>query len=475
MSIADEIRSISQVASQDYTRPDPKKVEQFIEDLQSNTEAKDYLKVQRGFTEETLTHFKVGYDKSKDAIAIPVYKDKELINIKYRFLKPDKIRYTSERNAETWLYYEEGIEEAKKKGGVLIVEGEMDLMSVWQAGITNVVSVASGKDSYGVWIELLDRIPKVYIAFDNDEGGRTSSKKFAERIGLDKSFEIIYPEGIKDANEYFNKHDKTEFVKLINSSHPFYTHQFKSVGDIIETIKNGEEETLESKWIPNVRIEKDWLLVLSGDTNVGKTTFCMNLARDFAERDIPTLILPFERGVVSVGKRFLQVAFEKSAEDMTFTSREDWERLTDKATRLPVYFATPKKNDTVETIRKARRFFDTRVVIIDHLDYIIRHTGGNRENEISNTLQDYKRLAEELKVVFIVVTHLRKREGGRPGMMDLKGSSSLSQDPECVVLLSSEEDGVVTVDVAKNKGHMGVYEFGVNLHNGVMNQDPNDF
>jgi replicative DNA helicase len=142
---------------------------------------------------------------------------------------------------------------------------------------------------------------------------------------------------------------------------------------------------------------------------------------------------------------------------------------------LPVYFATPKKNDIVDIIRKSKRFFDTKVVVIDHLDYIVRNT-TNAERDIANSLQDYKTLGQELGVIFVVVTHLRKRDSsGRPNLQDLKGSSSLSQDPECVILLSSDEDSVITVDVAKNKGFMGRYPFGIDMETGVLNHEPNTF
>jgi len=101
------------------------------------------------------------------------------------------------------------------------------------------------------------------------------------------------------------------------------------------------------------------------------------------------------------------------------------------------------------------------------LDYLIRHVSGNREAEIANTLQGLKRVAEEHKIVIIIVTHIRKIEQAgssierKPNMDDLKGSSSLSQDPECVVLLNPVEEGV-EVCIAKNKGKMGCQTFDFN-------------
>ncbi len=473
--IKDQLKSLRHAVGKEYTKPDINRVDEYVSELFKSDVALEYLTNNRGFTNETIEHFKLGYDPGKEAIAIPVFKNGELINFKFRYLVPKDNKYTSEPNAETWMYNDDAIEIGKKLGGILVVEGEFDAMSAWQAGVKNVVSPASGKDSYGVWVELLDPIRKVYVAFDNDAGGISSGRKFAERVGQSKSYEFKYPDGIKDANEFFKSNDFESFKKIATSATPYYAYEFKNVGDIITSIRSGEEPSIQTQWIPNVKIEKDWLMVLSGDTNVGKTTFTMNMAKDFANSGIPTLIIPFERGIVTAGKRFLQVNFDKTYEDFTFSTNDEWDDMTGSVVDLPIYFARPTKNDTVDIIRKAKRFFDVKVCVIDHLDYIVRNT-SNAERDIANTLQSYKELGEQLGMVFIVVTHLRKRDSsGRPVLHDLKGSSSLEQDPECVILLSSDTPNVITVDVAKNKGAMGVYNFGINMQTGTLNNSPELF
>lgn len=479
--LSEAIVSIRQTVGRDYIRPPIEKLERFEVELLHNQEAMDYLKVERGLNEDTIMHFRLGYDPEKHAIAIPIFKKGELINIKYRLLKPDKAKYVGETGAETWIYNEAGIDEGRKKGGVLIVEGEFDLMSTWQSGIKNVVSPASGKDSFGVWLELIDTIPRVYIAYDNDKPGQQTAIKMAERTGVEKTFEVKYPEGIKDANEFFKKHTREDFLDRVKSASPFYSHQFKSVGDIIVNLMEDEEDVYEISLLPGVKIEKDWLMVLSGKSNVGKTSVVLNMVKELAGKGIPCLVMPFERGTISVGRRFLQVLFEKTMEGLRFTAKEEWAKLIDKVVDYPVYFTVPKREDIVPTIVKSKRLFDTRFVIIDHLDYVVRHVSGNRESEIANTLQELKRVAEENKVVILIVTHIRKIEQPgaglqrKPGIEDLKGSSSLYQDPECVVMLSSEETRTIDIDVVKNKGPMGCVRFAMDSDTGVISKDLNNF
>lgn len=479
-TITDKIKSLRESTGATYQKPNPEKVDKMHKELWNNVDALDYLRHKRGLSDDTIKHFKLGYDEGKNAISIPVYKQKEVINIKYRILNPEANKYTSEYGCETWIFNEDGIQEGHKKKKLLIVEGEFDAMSAWQVGIRAVVSPASGKDSYGVWIEHIDTIPSVTIAYDNDTGGKQSSAELAERLGIEKCKELEYPEGIKDANEFFNKHSLEDFKKLVLDAKPFYQYQFKGLGDVIESLRGGDEGTIKTDFIPSVDIGKDWLVVVSGESNIGKTSYVMNVANDFTKNKIPTLVLPFERGIESVGKRFLQVKFNKTLQDFQMMDNEEWGPVLNQCLDVPLYFSVPDRDDIVDTIIKAKRIFNTKIVIVDHLDYIIRHVSGNRESEISNTLQNLKRVAEENGIIIIIVTHIRKiQQAGaevkrKPNIEDLKGSSSLYQDPECVVMLSSSTEGELTVDIVKNKGKMDSKDFVFSESTGKLDEDEFD-
>lgn len=448
-------------------------IEKYKQDL--NEQALSYLQTERGLSLDTIKHFDLGYDKERDAIAIPLYKRGILIAIKYRYIKEiDGRRYDYEKGGQNWIYNEDGLDIARKSGGIVIVEGEFDCMSTWQAGIRNVVSPASGKDSYGVWIELLDTIPKIYIAYDNDPNGKETAIKMAERLGTEKCFEVIYPEDTVDANDFFKKYTIENFRDLAKKSSPFYKYEFKGIGDIIDSLRYKQEETIELKCVPAVKFEKDALVVVSGATNVGKTGYVLNMADELTKKGIPTLVLPFERGIESVGKRFLQVKFNKTLDDFSYLDQKEWEKVIKECIETPIFFALPKRGDIVPTIIKSKRLFNTRVVIVDHLDYMIRNVSGNKEAEIANTLQALKRVAEEHKIIMIIVTHVRKAENSRgmlkrdPTMEDLKGSSSLSQDPEVVIMLTRPEESTLRVAVLKNKGDMQTKDYTFNFTSGHL-------
>lgn len=483
MDIKNKLQSLQQSLNVAYTKPEISKLETMEANLRGSPAFK-YLTSERGLTEETITYFRLGFDKKKNAIAIPHFKNGELINIKYRFLTPRDTRYTSEPNAEPWVFHEDGFVIGKTKGAIAIAEGEFDCMSLWQLGFKNVVSPGSGANSYGPWIEMIDPIRSAWIAYDNDEPGQAAAKELAERIGTEKCRNVQYPTGTKDANEFLLKFNAGDLRELFSKAIPFYKYEFSGLGDVIQKIIDDPMDYLEISLLPNVKLEKDQLIVLSGNTNAGKSTVALNMIKELALRNIPTLFMPFERGVYSLGRRYIQIALDKTQEQMQFTPKEEWRHHMIELSRHPVYLAVPEKNNIVSTIRRAKRLFSVRFVVIDHLDYIIRNVTGNRETAIADTVQSMKRLAEELGVIILIVTHVRKLdEPGstvqrKPNLDDLKGSSSLKQDPEVVAMINPTIDmRGVSIDILKNKGPMGSKVFKINNSTGVIGgvYDPDDY
>ncbi|MBR7538906.1 toprim domain-containing protein, partial [Mycobacterium tuberculosis] len=71
---------------------------------------------------------------------------------------------------------------------VLIVEGELDAMSLYEYGIA-ALSVNQGAGNHQ-WIDSdfdrLERFPEIFLWFDNDEAGQKGVREVAQRLGLDR-------------------------------------------------------------------------------------------------------------------------------------------------------------------------------------------------------------------------------------------------------------------------------------------------
>jgi hypothetical protein len=456
--IADKIQSIKDtISTQAYTKPSQEKQEGLVKALWECQVALTYLRDTRGLIDSTIKHFKLGYDEIRHAVSIPVFKYGELINIRYRMIDPEKKpKYTQEKGCEIWVFNDGAFKEGTKKGRLILEEGEIDCMTTWQAGFKEVISPASGKDSYGTWIEKLDPIKRVIILYDNDKPGKTAALKLAERVGIDKCSEALYPEGCKDANEFFLTRDPKDFYNLLKDAKPYYKYAYQGVGDIITDLRQNTIATTTIELLPKIKWENDWVGILSGVTNVGKTAMGLNIASELARRDIPVIVMPFERGIRSVGSRFIQLHYD--IPDFDKCSQEKWDSVVQEAVNLPLYFSVPTPDEFGDIVRRAKRLFDVQFCVIDHLDYFVR--GSDRFAKQADMIEEIKTLAQETQIRFIVVHHLRKGDtkGGmkpkKPSLDDLKGSSDLAQIAEVVLLLYEMDDGNIEVIVDKNKGPM---------------------
>ena len=154
---------------------------------------------QRGINQNTIKNFKVYESKynNQKAYCFPYFYQGKLANIKYR-LKDKK--FAQEKDNYSTLWNISNIDYTKK---LYIVEGEMDCMSMWQNGMTNVVSVPSGVSNLN-WIdnnwEELERLSTIVLALDNDVAGNEAVEKISKRLGKHRCRRMIFT-GFKDANE----------------------------------------------------------------------------------------------------------------------------------------------------------------------------------------------------------------------------------------------------------------------------------
>jgi len=110
----------------------------------------------------------------------------------------------------------------------IIVEGYMDLISLYQSGIKNVVAV-SGTALTDDQVQLLSRYTKnVVLLFDADVAGIKASMRSIE-ILLKRDMEVkivSLPKG-EDPDSYVNKNGKEEFEELIKRAENFLEYESK--------------------------------------------------------------------------------------------------------------------------------------------------------------------------------------------------------------------------------------------------------
>lgn len=117
-------------------------------------------------------------------------------------------------------------DEIRRLNKAILVEGYMDLISLYQSGIKNVVAV-SGTALTEDQAQLLSRYTKnVVLIFDADTAGIKASMRSIE-ILLRKDFDIkiaTLPKG-EDPDSYVHKYGKDEFEEIIKNSENFLEYQ----------------------------------------------------------------------------------------------------------------------------------------------------------------------------------------------------------------------------------------------------------
>ena len=205
----------------------------------------------RGITQETLDELKVGQGleympqtgKQENTIQFNYIIGDQLINIKYRDGRKNFKLY---KGAEKIFY---NINSIVGYDNCIITEGEMDVLALHEAGITNVISVPNGATLHHNNLDYLDNCidyfedkEKIILAVDTDEPGLALRRELVRRLGAEVCFLVDFKD-CKDANEYLIKHGKEKLQECIKKSRAYPLENvttFKDIeGDVSDFVKNG--------------------------------------------------------------------------------------------------------------------------------------------------------------------------------------------------------------------------------------------
>ncbi|KAG8647570.1 primase homolog protein isoform X12 [Manihot esculenta] len=173
----------------------------------------------RMISEETLRRNSVMQMAGDQGIIAFTYRQKGvLIGCKYRTIEKN---FWQDKGTEKWLY---GLDDIKEVTEIVIVEGEIDKLSVEEAGFFNCVSVPGGapqtvstkdipsleKDKAYQYLwnckEYLDKVSRIILATDGDASGQALAEELARRLGKERCWLVRWPKKdhsccFKDANE----------------------------------------------------------------------------------------------------------------------------------------------------------------------------------------------------------------------------------------------------------------------------------
>jgi twinkle protein len=198
---------------------------------EDRTAVETYLE-KRGISKNTLDYADIQQDKHGN-IAFHFYDLNDVLTmVKYRpskeIQKGDTKSWCQEKaDTKNLLYNINRVDPTKP---LVITEGELDCLSVIEAGYTNAVSIPLGAGNTQ-WIELnwdfLEQFQKIIIWSDNDAPGINMRKEVCARLGTWRSFYVDLPTekksggkiyNIKDANDVLVNFGKQSVLNLIDTA-----------------------------------------------------------------------------------------------------------------------------------------------------------------------------------------------------------------------------------------------------------------
>jgi twinkle protein len=230
-----------------YTRPP---VKEQVEEMQISVPVVNWFTA-RGISKETLYELQITdgpefmpqTGKVENAIHFNYFIGNQLINVKYRdghkhfklFKGAEKVFY----NINSIVGFEYCV----------IVEGEMDVLALHEAGITNAISVPNGATLGTNNLEYLDNCidyfedkQKIIIAVDSDAAGQALQAELVRRLGSETCYIATFDD-CKDANEYLIKYGKEALSQRISRSKPVPLENvttFRDIEDeVTDFVRNG--------------------------------------------------------------------------------------------------------------------------------------------------------------------------------------------------------------------------------------------
>lgn len=162
-------------------------IDRTADDFWFTPEAVDYMHG-RGFEDETLKHFNIGYSAKQDMVMVPIHDVNDRpIGIVGRGLKEKVFKNSPGLQKSKHLF---NLNRAKKAGStVIVVEASFDAMMVHQAGFPNVVAILGGNATPNHYSLLEKYFDTVVLMTDyddkNDDKHTQANCRKCRRLGFE--------------------------------------------------------------------------------------------------------------------------------------------------------------------------------------------------------------------------------------------------------------------------------------------------
>lgn len=450
----------------------------------------DYLK-ERGISKEVADKARLfaadkffsRLNKTSDAIGFPYFRNGALVAVKYRSF-PEK-DFTQESGGAHDFF---GIDNIVPGKPIVIVEGEIDALTLNEVGIENAISVpggapvkvAEGKVSASedkkfafVWNarDILDQAPYIILATDQDAPGQALAEELARRIGKEKCRVAKF--NAKDLNEILNdptRNDPTRDIQdVLDAAQPYpisglsdASTYFDRLNDLYNAGEGKGYSTGYASLDTIYTVAPGQLTVVTGYPSSGKSNFIDQLMVNLAEKeDWKFAVCSFENQPEIHIARLMEIYthrkfFDGSNKMQPHEMKDAFNFVKEHFLFIDSNGEEPSTLDSIlERARVAVKRMGVRGLVIDPYNYIEMDKANSTETEaISNMLTRVQKFckAQDVHTWFIAHPSKIQRSGveqPRPDGMSISGSMAWWAKTDCGLTVHRMDGPVVEIAVWK--------------------------
>ena len=447
----------------------------------------------RKISQATAEAFKLFTKDQK--LCFPYYLDGDIVNIKSR--TKDK-KFLQEKNATKCLYNIDMLQKDwknKTTKSVIFVEGEMDVLALYEAGFKNVVSLLDGAPQtakfksddkrfmafeHSKWIFEAD---EVIVATDADENGKALRLEIIHRFGKDICKVVNFPnmDGIqcKDANECLMHDGITVLQECIEYAEEFPVeglHGVKEYHDSVQNIYDGNEQKAFSTGFKELdkiyKVMPSTFNLITGIPNHGKSNFLDQILLNLAENENWNFaVFSPEHSTPNHIRRLLEKRCRKPF-DIGLHARLTQEELNSGVEFLDNHFRFIENTEEIPDIefilskaKVAKQRFGIKGLVIDPFNQISPNRDyTKREDEhIRDIIAKCQQFARNHEIVVWMVAHphkLQRNDSGvvpPPDLYQVSGSAHWANMSDAAIVVHRDFEDNSTKIITRKIREQGLY------------------
>lgn len=449
----------------------------------------------RGISEPTVAHWKIGesleympqVQKKRRCINFNYYRDNELINVKYRDAEKN---FKLVSGAELIFY---GIDNLKDTKKCYIVEGEMDALSLHEAGLYSVCSVPNGASKGSQKLEYLDNChsyfkdkEEIILCTDNDDAGLQLKNELARRLGSYRCKYVDFSD-FKDANDVLIHKGAETLRNIIKNAKNFPLEGVLDLDNIWSNVLSYNENGVknyslglgESDNYLNIQMG-EWSIV-SGIPNSGKSDIVDQILCNLATKDDFRCAM-FSPESFPYEGHIKRIANKLNGKNCT---SEDLNNTKDFIEEHFFWIKIDLENLTLKGILDAFRDLvfqkGINVCVIDPWN-MLDHSAQRDFSYVGRILSEITQFCQQTKTHLFLVAHPRKIESvegvyKKPTLYDISGSADFFNKAyngiivyRCIGQKTSYKSDAVRIYIEKVKrkenGQLGDFEVAPDFLNG---------